>query len=160
MKNVTPIVLAAALTLSSFSAYRLNDNVMPAEVAARALVTALRSSSEAKFVALFPTLSEFHRQMDRNVWFYGSNLEAAKEDFAKRYNEELLPAVRRAYAALIEEGEKRGINWSDVSIAEVKPSEDGTTIVFDNGDKTFELFIERSLMIEGRFRISQHLRFI
>jgi hypothetical protein len=159
MKNVAPLMLAATLTLSSFSAERFNENLRPAEVTARGLITALRQSSEARFVALFPTLAEFHRQMDANKVFYGLNLEAAKEDFAKTYNEELVPAVRRAYSSLVEEGEKRGINWSDVSIINVEVSDSGAVMTFNWNAQKFSLLIERSLMIEGRWRISQYVRF-
>lgn len=158
-------MLAATLTLSSFSADRINDNVRPAEVTARALVTALRQSSEAKFVSLFPTLDELQRRMDANEAFYGLNLAAAKEDFAKTYNAELLPAVRRAYATLIAEAEKRDIDWSEVSVVSVNIPEAKTgfspvTITFEQNDKTFHLLIERSLMIEGRWKVSQYVKFV
>lgn len=165
MKKAAPLMLAATLTLSSFSANRINDNLRPAEVTARGLVTALRQSSEAKFVSLFPTLAELHREMNRNEAFYGMNLEAAKADFAKTYNDELLPAVRRAYAALVEEGEKRGINWSEVSVVSVNIPEAKTgfspiTITFEQDHKKFDLLIERSLMIDGRWRMSQYVKFV
>ncbi len=156
MKNVAPIMLAATLTLSSFST-DLNDNLRPAEVTARGLITALRQSSEAKFVALFPTLDEFLRQMDDNAAFYGPNLEFAKAEFTETYVDELLPAVRRAYASLIEEAEKRGINWSDVEIKEVN-IDNGLRVSFDQDGKQFDLLIERSIMIDGRWKISQYLK--
>lgn len=158
-------MLAATITLSSFSGGNFNENLRPAEVTARGLVTALRQSSEARFVALFPTLAQFHRQMELNEGFYGSNLEAAKEDFAKTYNNELLPAVRRAYATLVEEGEKRGINWSEVTVVSVDIPDMNAgfsplTITFEHEGKTFGLLIERSLMIEGKWKVSQYVRFV
>jgi hypothetical protein len=171
MKKAAPLMLAATLTLSSFSADRMNDNFhggdvrRPAEVTARGLITALRQSSEAKFVSLFPTLDELHRQMDMNEAFYGLNLEAAKEDFAKTYNDELLPAVRRAYTSLVAEAEKRDIDWSEVSVVSVNIPEARTgfspiTITFEQDGKTFDLVIERSLMIEGRWKMSQYVKFV
>ncbi|MEI9920644.1 MAG: hypothetical protein WDO14_17910 [Bacteroidota bacterium] len=165
MKNVTPLVLAATLTLSSFSADRTIDNLRPAEVTARGIVSALRQSSEAKFVALFPTLAEFHRQMDNNESFYGLNLDAAKKDFAKTYSMELLPAVRRAYATLVDEAEKRNIDWSDVTVVSVELPEATTgfstmKITFGQDGKKFDLLIERSLMIDGKWKVSQYVKFI
>jgi len=119
MKNTVPLVLAATLTLSSFSADRLNENLRPAEVTARGIIHALRQSSEEQFVAMFPKLAEFHEMMDSNEAFYGLNLEVAKTDFATTYNEELMPAVRRAYRNLVAEAEKRSVDWSEVSIRSV-----------------------------------------
>jgi hypothetical protein len=99
--------------------------------------------------------------MDDNEAFYGSNLAAAKEDFANTYNEELLPAVRRAYATLITEGETRGINWSDVSVVSVNiPGDASMKITFSHGGKTFDLLVERSLVIEGKWKVSQYVRFV
>lgn len=161
MKNVTSLMLATTLTLSSFTTDRTNDNLRPAEVTARGLVTALRQQSEAKFIALFPTIAEFQRQMDANASFYGSNLEAAKADFAKTYATELLPAVRRAYATLTEEAERREINWSDVTVESVAITDlNVINITFEQNGSKFHLLIERSLMIEGKWKVSQYVKFI
>lgn len=165
MKNTAPILLAAALTLTSFSADRFNENLRPAETAARGLITALRQSSEQKFVSLFPTLTDFHRLMDENEAFYGLNLDDAKADFAKTYRDELVPAVRRAYENLMAEGERRGIDWSETNIVSVNIPEASTgfssmTITFEHGHKSFELLIERSLMIDGKWKVSQYVKFV
>lgn len=164
MKHLTPVVLAAGLTLSSFSTDRVNDNLRPAEATARGLITALRQESEERFVVMFPRLSEFHAMMDRNEAFYGLNIEAAKEDFTKTYNDELMPAVRRAYANLVEESEQRGIDWSEVVVESVNIPEESTgfssiEITFDQDGRKFSLLIERSLMIEGKWKVSQYVRF-
>lgn len=162
MKHV--FVLAAGLTLSSFTTGSLNENLRPAEVTARGLITALRQSSEERFVFMFPKLSEFHAMMDRNEAFYGLNVEAAKEDFTKTYKEELMPAVRRAFANLLAESEKRGIDWSEVNVDSVNIPEEATgfstiEITFSQDDKKFSLLIERSLLIGGKWKVSQYVRF-
>lgn len=150
-------MLAATITLTSFTTDRLSDTFRPAEITARGLVAALRQSSETKFVALFPTLSDFLRQMDANQAFYGSNLEAAKAEFTETYVDELLPAVRRAYATLLAEAEKRGINWTDVNIQSVQILKSGFTISLEQGDKKFDILVEKALMIDGRSKVSQHV---
>jgi hypothetical protein len=165
MKKAAPLMLAATLTLSSFSGDRYNENLRPAEVTARGVMYALRQSSEEHFVAMFPKLSELHEMMEKNEAFYGLNLEFAKEEFAKTYNEELMPAVRRAYGNLIAEGEKRSIDWSEVSIQSVNIPEAATgfssiTVTFEQNGKTFDLLIERSLMIDGKWKVSQYVTFI
>jgi hypothetical protein len=164
MKHVTPIVLAASLSLTSFSTDNFDENARPAEVTARGLITALRQSSEERFVFMFPKLSDFHAMMDRNAKFYGLNVEAAKEDFTKTYNEELMPAVRRAYVNLLTESESRGIDWSEVIVESVNIPEEATgfssiAITFSQGDKKFSLLIERSLMIGGKWKVSQYVKF-
>lgn len=164
MKKTAPLMLAATLTLSSFSTDRLNENLRPAEATARGIIHALRQSSEERFIAMFPKLSEFHELMDKNEAFYGLNLELAKADFAKTYNDELMPAVRRAYGNLIAEAEKRSIDWSEVSIQSVNIPEEATgfssiTITFEQNGKTFDLLIERSLMVNGKWKVSQYIKF-
>lgn len=164
MKRLTPVALVATLTLTSFSTDRLNENLRPAEVTARGLITALRQESEERFVFMFPKLVEFHAMMDRNEAFYGLNVQAAKEDFTKTYNDELIPAVRRAYANLVEESEQRGIDWSEVTVDSVNIPEEATgfssiEITFDQDGKKFNLLIERSLKIEGKWKVSQYVRF-
>jgi hypothetical protein len=163
MKRITPILLATSLTLSSFST-DINENLRPAEVTARGLIAALRQSSEERFVFMFPKLSEFHKMMDRNEALYGLNIEAAKEDFTKTYNDELMPAVRRAYANLVAESEKRGIDWSEVIVDSVDIAEEATEfssieIIFNQEGKKFSLLIERSLKVEGKWKVSQYVRF-
>jgi hypothetical protein len=165
MKSIIPIVIATALTLTAFSNESLNENLRPAEATARGLVTALRQSSEERFVSMFPKLAEFHEMMDANEAFYGLNLEAAKEDFAKTYTNELMPAVRRAFANLIAEGEKRGIKWSYVNVVSVDIPEASTgfasiTVTFEQDGKPFDLIIERSLMIDGKWKVSQYVKFM
>ncbi len=61
--------------------------------------------------------------MDKNAVLYGSNLKAAKEDFAKQYNNRAVPAVCEAFEDVIRQGKTSKIDWNAVEFIKIELSE-------------------------------------
>ena len=130
------------------------------------MIDALRHPTSDAFSSAIPTLEEFHRLMDRNQSLYGENLQVAKSAFEQQYHGSLLPAIRRSFKDLISQGKKAGIDWNTIRLVSVDIEEDPTadfdvlplTIVFTSKKKQYRINIDRALVIEGRWRISQFIK--
>ena len=83
MKTSIILILVAVLTTTSLPYPLAAQN--PCEQMAQQVIVAFRTNSPEAYVALFPSLAEFHDLMDANANVYGETLEAAKEEFSARY---------------------------------------------------------------------------
>lgn len=90
---------------------------------AKQVVTALQHMSYQEYVALFPTLQEFHQMMEKNSVFYGESLSAAKQEFADTYKNHLTTAVKESFDRIIREGDEKGIEWKTIRLERIESSE-------------------------------------
>lgn len=162
-----PIVLTfLTLVMISITAFEFTRSETESkEEFGNELISVLRRSSEKEFSELFPSLSDFHQLMIRNSELYGKNLQEAAAEFGKQYNLELAPAFADTYAMLLKEGSRIGVDWQNAKFVSAdtpaKVESDFTvvpmTVTFTSGGYEHHLKIEKTLLIDGKWRISQYI---
>lgn len=166
MKNAATLAGVTLLTLASFSDAR---PVMPvgnhAGQLVDALLIALQRQSTDAFAELFPTLTEFHDVMELNRGFYGKSLDKAREDFARVYNDVLVPELRKSFARVLGEGKALGIDWGSIELPswELTPSNPEATAFqlvmrIQSGGDPYTLVVEKILVIHDRVHVSSAVR--
>ena len=133
---------------------------------AEQVITALQHMSSQEYVALFPTLQEFHQMMEKNSPFYGESLSAAKQEFATTYESHLITAVKESFDQVIREGNENGIAWSTIRFERVESSEimkqqfaeAQVAIVFTSNEKRYRLSLEKALIMNARWKVSQFIK--
>jgi hypothetical protein len=166
MKTLT-VLTALVITMSSFTMNPAIVNRRAKPDAAHELglqvITALRQSSG--LTPLFPSLSDFHSVMDKNATVYGQHLSQAKSEFAKQYEQALLPQLNRSVHDIIAEGKKAGIDWTTIQLVRVEKGEISqdqfstvpVTIFFSAQGKEHRLQIGKVLVFNGELKISQSI---
>ena len=172
----TPVLVSTFLimtmTLTSFT----NDvkeaqdarSASAEEQFALRVVTSFQLGSPSEYAALFPSLETFQKLMEDHAELYGDNLKAAKNDFAKQYNDRIIPAVYESFEDVIRAGKARNIDWNGVEFIRIELSEKpaGTiatvpfNIVFSSRGKYFRLQIERAMFLDGEWKTSQFVRLV
>jgi hypothetical protein len=169
MKKTILALTALSFTFSSFtSAPETRRSITSSEQMAQLVLTALQQSSMTEYATLFPSLAEFQDVMKTNSELYGAYLNEAQREFATNYESHLLPAVKKSFNALVEEGQAKGIDWKSIRLREVTLSEDAphqfnslpVTITFTSNGTEHKLLIERALVINGEWRISQFVKLV
>ena len=155
------------LTLFSMLSTGFQNNVSftnAPEETGSSVISALKKNSIEEYSALLPTLAEFHQIMDANDRLYGGFLSEAKNEFAIRYEQEIMPSVKAAFKSVIAEGSKRGINWQNVEFVRVKsggtPGHENPVqldIVFSERGKEYTLRIENAFIWQGQWRVTQFI---
>ena len=167
--KTTLIVILIHMTMSSFvSAPALkNDRITSSEMLASRVVAALQKNSADEFRELFPSLSEFHEMMEDNGVVYGRFLEEARTEFANEYSTRLVPEVEASFRRVIAEGKSKGIDWSSIVLTHVEPEITRgflptipVTFTFTSKGHEFQLQIERVIVINEEYRITQYLKFV
>lgn len=160
MKNQLTIIAAFAILFTAFA----HEEKRPAEQTAAQVVTSLQQSSTEMFTALLPTIEELQQLMDKNASVYGANLEEARQELSLDYTLNVLPTAEGAFETLILEGKRRGIEWSNVRLVRVITPEEGVsgsmTIVLASGKKEFNVQVEKAMLINGQWKISQFVKLI
>ena len=128
---------------------------------AQQVVAALQKASPEEYTKLFPTLSEFHVVMDEYAYIYGETLPAAKEEFTTRYTHELLPAVKKSFAEVLQAGADKGIDWKKIEFKKVEclsPRQNrvpvSMTIVFSAGEKEYTVTVDKASVVEDAWRVT------
>ena len=105
--------------------------------------------------------------MDKNSSVYGGYLTAAKEEFAVRYENEILPKVKDSFVAILQEGTEDGIEWSQVNLERVEcnPSAKDLkpmpfSIVFSANGKEYQMTINRAFIIHDVWKVSSEISLI
>lgn len=138
----------------------------PCEQMARQVIVAFRKTSPEAYVALFPSLAEFHDLMNANANVYGETLEAAKEEFAARYKNDVLPSVEKSFATILQEGSKKGIDWSQINFERVECRAPGNltagsfTIVFSANGKEYRMNISKAFILHDEWKVSSEINLI
>lgn len=165
MKAIIPAILLTVLMIS-ITAFELRHSEVDAkEKIGLQVVTALQRSSVHEFSALFPTLSDFHGLMLRNAELYGTNLTEAAREFEKEFENVLYPEFKRSFQRILEQGRRAGIDWRTIRLVSVEVPEGNDTdfstapmtITFSSGEKVYRLKVEKALMIDGEWKLSQYM---
>lgn len=138
------------------------------EEMAKKVVTALQHKSAQEYGSLFPTLQEFHQMMEKNSAFYGESLSAAKQEFADTYKNHLMTAVKESFDRLIREGNKKGIAWNTIRFERIESSEimeqqfgqAQVAIVFTANGKAYRIRLEKALIMNGQWKVSQFIELV
>jgi hypothetical protein len=172
MKKTILALTALSLTFSSFTSKNMvadrKRKITSSEQMAQLVLTALQKSSVTEYVMLFPSLGEFQDVMKANSELYGTYLNDAQREFATNYDAHLLPAVKESFDILVNAGKSKGIDWKAIRLVEVKLSEEAShqfnslplTITFTSHGIEHKLQIERALVINGEWRISQFVKLV
>ena len=165
MKTSIISILVAVLTTAALPNPFVAQN--PCEQMAQRVIAAFRTTSPEAYVALFPSLAEFHHLMDANANVYGETLEAAKEEFAARYINHVLPVVEKSFATILEKGSKKGIDWSQINFERAECTTPGKslssgsfTIVFSANGKEYRMNISKALVLHDEWKVSSEISLI
>jgi hypothetical protein len=165
MKTTIFLITVALITTAASPVSTVPQNA--SQHLAEQIIDALRNSSPDDYAALFPTIAEFHAIMDKNSSVYGEYLTAAKEEFALRYENELLPKLKNSFVAILEQGTENGIEWSQVSLERVEciPSAKDLkpmpfSIVFSADGKEYKMTINRAFIIHDEWKVSSEISLI
>jgi hypothetical protein len=164
MKTPVILMLLAVLIIAALPHPSVAQN--PCELMAQQVIVAFRQASPVAYVALFPSLAEFHDLMDANAHVYGETLEAAKEEFSLRYKNEVLPLVEKSFAIILQEGSKKGIDWSQINFERVECTTSGNrragsfTIVFSAGGKEYRMNISKAFVLNDEWKVSSEISLI
>lgn len=160
------LLTVVACNVDSIPEYRLTS-AYSAEQMAKQVIAALQNGSSQGYIGLFPTLKEFHQLMEENSDVYGESLVAAKQEFAATYNSQLIPAVKESFDRIFREGINVGIDWSAVRLERVDaPKINGRfaqgqiSIVFIANEKKHRLILEKVLILNSRWKVSQFIRLV
>jgi hypothetical protein len=132
------------------------------------VITALKHISSQEYIALFPTLQEFHQMMEKNSPFYGESLSAAKQEFATTYERHLITAVKASFDRIVREGNKKGIEWSTIRFERIESSEivkqqfaqAQVAIVFTANGKAYRLGLKKALIMNEQWKVSQFIELV
>ncbi|MEJ0054180.1 MAG: hypothetical protein WDN75_00110 [Bacteroidota bacterium] len=163
MKKVIMIAAMAAVTsLNVFAADKENAR----EQMVMRVVNALKQSSAFSYTELIPSISELHNLMKENSELYGPYLQEAGREMSNEYAHKFLPAVEEAFESVIEEGKRKGIDWSNIRFVnfEYAASENeipsDLTVVFLSNGKQYKVQIAKAFFVNGQFRVNQFIRFV
>ena len=169
MKKSIIILSALTMTLSSFNTLSTEERIAKADAAgermASQVVTAFQHRSLQEYTTLFPSIEYFHGIMEKNSAIYGGNLEEAKEEFEQQYTTEVLPAMNQSFKAIISQGIKAGIDWASIKLINVEFDNENAattpaTIKFSSNGKEYKLHFEKTLSINGEWKVSQYVSLI
>ena len=165
MKTTIILITVVLLTTAASPVSTVPQNAY--QHLAEQIIAALQNRSPEDYAALFPTIAEFHAIMDKNSAVYGEYLNAAKEEFALRYENELLPKVKNSFVAVLQEGTENGIDWSQINLErvdcnptakELKPMP--FSIVFAASGKEYQMTINRAFIIHDVWKVSSEISLI
>jgi hypothetical protein len=170
MKRTFVVLTLITMTMSSFTRVAESSRVLPnglssEQMGMRAL-DALKQSSATAYLALYPSLAEFQAYMDKNANVYGDMLPEAKSEFAIQYERNLLPAIKQSFENIRSEGRAKGIRWSNVKYIRTEcDAAAGHTcaivkVVFSAAGKEYHLRIDKAIVLNGDWKLSQYAELI
>lgn len=165
-KSILAVMMVSNLLTSVAANPKSEEPKKASEKLAHQVIVALRISSSSDFINLMPTLEEFKHIMKKNESVYGTHLSEAQEDFAIAYETTILPAVKESFKALTEDGIRRGINWREITLVRVESEENQffhaapITIVIASEGKEFKILIDKALLIDGQWKVSQFVKLV
>ncbi|MBA4055499.1 MAG: hypothetical protein C0490_12360 [Marivirga sp.] len=172
MKKTIIAIAALSLILTAFKTNTMElekkKRISSSEQMAERVVAALKESSADEYAELFPSLSEFKDMMKESSGIYGSHLNEAQLEFASNYENKLIPPVKRSFDELIWDGKNKGIDWSSARYVGIELGEQPqyrfspvpVTIVISSNGKEHRIKIEKALVINGQWNVSQFVTLI
>ncbi len=165
MKTTIFLVTVALLTTAALPISTVSENA--SDHLAQHIVAALKKGSAEDYAKLLPTLAEFHDVMDNNSSVYGEYLTDAKEEFAARYENKIIPAAKKSFTSVLEEGARRGINWSQIKLEKVECVTSAKdlkpvpfTIVFSSNGKEYRIAIDKAFIMHDVWKVSSEISLI
>jgi len=166
MKRTFVVLTLITMTMSSFTriaeSRRAFPNGLSSEQMGMKALDALKQSSAAAYTALYPSLAGLQRYMEQNAGVYGDMLPEAKREFTLQYERHLLPAVQQSFENIRSAGRSKGIRWSTAKYVRTEcdaaPGQPcaTVTIIFSNAGREYRLRIEKALVIDGEWKLSQY----
>ncbi|MBL7857388.1 MAG: hypothetical protein JNM57_06845 [Cyclobacteriaceae bacterium] len=167
--KTTILLSALSLTVSSFTVipdFSGSTSTPSSQEMAKKMLAAFQHSSQQEYTSLFPSLTEFHQFMVQQANIYGEFLNDAKRDFAADYQKKTLPALAEAFDRIADEGKKKGIDWNSIQFVQVEHEDirdqqfsmAGFSIVFKSNEKEYRLVLEKALVMNGQWKVTQFIR--
>lgn len=165
MKTIVIAFLTTVMvTITAFELYR-SDTDATQEIGLK-VIAALQRNSAHEFSALFPTLPDFHHVMETHAELYGTSIAEAARDFEREFDHVLHPEFKKSFENILREGRGKGIDWRTAQFVSAAVPEKiagafaavPLTIHFTADGKPHRLTVEKALVINGRWRITQHMR--
>lgn len=172
MKKSIVTLATLSLFLTAFTPNTMvtekKKKITTSEQMAEHIVSALQHSSAKEYSTMFPSLEDFNDMMKESSEIYGTYLADAQREFANNYEHKLIPTVEHAFDLLIEEGRSKGIEWNNIRYIgteqrdqpQHKFSPVPVTIVFSSNGVEHKIYIERALVINGQWRVSQFIKLV
>jgi len=170
MKRTFVVLTLITMTMSSFTHVaeprRVFPNGLSSEQMGMKALDALKQSSAVAYTALYPSLADLQGYMEQNAGVYGDLLPEAKQELARHYERQLLPAIQQSFENIRAAGRSRGIRWSTARYVRTEcdtaPGQPcaTVTIVFSNAGKEYRLQIEKALVLNGELKLSQYARLV
>ncbi len=168
--KTTLILTMITMTFISFTPTKVENrfNHKASQDLASQVVNALQQTSSSAYADLAPSIEDFKMIMTENADAYGDHLTEAQESFAIDYLKNTMPAVKKSFDALVNNGKRRGIDWSKVKLiswetfdlVEAPFISAPFVIAIESGETIFRVEIEKALYINGRWRVSQYVKLI
>jgi hypothetical protein len=157
--------ISIAAVALAFAFIGLTRPVSSTEKFAADLLGSLNHPSIERFEKLFPTLDEFHLVMERNKELFGSDFDAARQEFADEYNHRIMPGLLDSYNAVKHEAAKRGISWNKVSLLRVSVDEDAKSqsremIIYFSADGQVHRLVANAFKLNGEWKINTGIKLI
>jgi hypothetical protein len=163
MKKV--IILMALATVTTINS-NAEDFKSASHLMATSVVSALQKSSSFEYSELIPSITELHSLMNENSDLYGPYLQEAGREMSRDYAHKFLPDVESAFESVLEEGKRKGIDWSKIQLVnyEYVASENETpsdlTVVISSNGKQFKIQVAKAFFVNGQFRANQFIKFV
>ena len=172
MKKSIVTLATLSLFLTAFTPNTMvtekKKKITTSEQMAEHIVSALQHSSAKEYSTMFPSLEDFNDMMKESSEIYGTYLADAQREFANNYEHKLIPTVEHAFELLIEEGRSKGIEWTNIRYIGTEQREQPqhkfspvpVTIVFSSNGVEHKIYIERALVINGQWKVSQFIKLV
>ena len=172
MKKSIVTLATLSLFLTAFTPNTMvtekKKKITTSEQMAEHIVSALQHSSAKEYSTMFPSLEDFNDMMKESSEIYGTYLVDAQREFANNYEHKLIPTVEHAFELLIEEGRSKGIEWNNIRYIGTEQREQPqhkfspvpVTIVFSSNGVEHKIYIERALVINGQWKVSQFIKLV
>ena len=159
--KTTILVYAFTLCLASLNAL-IPPPISTSYELAEAVVAAHQHESVDDYEKLIPTSKELGQLVEDNQDFYGTHLMEAKAELQLNYTANTIPEMKRTFELVIEQGKKKGIDWSKVQLESVKfgATENDIHIVLNYSGNHFQLRLEKVLRIKGEWRATQFITLV
>lgn len=156
----------SAFTTNNTMVTEKKKKITTSEQMAERIVSALQHSSAKEYASMFPSLEDFNDMMKESSEIYGTYLADAQREFAINYEQKLVPTVEHAFDVLIDEGRSKGIDWNNIRFVGIEQKEQPkhhfspipVTIVFTSNGAEHRIHIERALVINGQWKVSQFIK--
>ncbi len=167
MKTSVAIVSILALT---FSAIGLSSMADRAKLNARqqfglTLMEALHQMSSEKYLSLLPSASDFHVIMKDNAAFYGDHLSEAQKEFSENYETKVLPAAKKSFERLLQEGIALGVDWKEATLFSITADESNAkdwgiapvTVTVSSKGQQYKIRIDKAMLVGNQWKASQFI---